>query len=134
MTSCTSFIVVLVDDVSLSQEFFKASVPLPFLLAELSLPLEPAQEHPIRSQTVAVTGRLQQLDLSHHLKLLHSENIHSIICTFKQDAIDVALFFFFTLRRFSKLMRPPCGRTQRIRLSGPPPARHTPAAGLDKQH
>lgn len=47
----------------------KASVP--FLLAELNLALKPAKESRLRSQTVAVTGRLQQLDLGYHLKLLH---------------------------------------------------------------
>lgn len=43
---------------------------VPFLLTELRLVLEPAEERRIRRQTVAVTGRLQQLDLGDHLKLL----------------------------------------------------------------
>lgn len=43
---------------------------VPFLLAELRLSLKPAQESWVCSQTVAVTGRLEQLDLSDHLKLL----------------------------------------------------------------
>lgn len=46
----------------------KAAVPL--LLAELRLTLKPTQESRLRAQTVAVTGRLQQLDLCDHLELL----------------------------------------------------------------
>lgn len=42
----------------------------PFLLAEQDPALKPAEEGWLRGQTVAVTGRLQQLDLSDHLKLL----------------------------------------------------------------
>lgn len=49
----------------------KAAVPL--LLTELSLALKPAEESRLRSQTVAVTGRLQQLDLSDHLELLQGK-------------------------------------------------------------
>lgn len=49
----------------------KAAVPL--LLAELGLALKPAEESRLRSQTVAVTGRLQQLDLGYHLKLLRGQ-------------------------------------------------------------
>lgn len=42
----------------------------PFLLAEQGPALKPAQENRLRLQTVAVAGRLEQLDLSNHLKLL----------------------------------------------------------------
>lgn len=45
----------------------------PFLLAERGLVLEPAQEERLGGQTVAVAGRLQQLDLGDHLKLLRKE-------------------------------------------------------------
>lgn len=45
----------------------------PFFLAEQSLSLKPAEESPLRRQTVAVTGRLEQLDLSYHLKLLQGK-------------------------------------------------------------
>lgn len=43
---------------------------VPFLLTELSLALKPAQEGRLRGQTVAVAGRLEQLDLRDHLELL----------------------------------------------------------------
>lgn len=52
---------------------FVQNQQLPLLLAELSLALEPAEERLLRSQTVAVTGRLEQLDLSYHLELLRSQ-------------------------------------------------------------
>lgn len=42
----------------------------PFLLAEQGPALKPTQENRLRLQTVAVAGRLEQLDLSNHLKLL----------------------------------------------------------------
>lgn len=42
----------------------------PLLLAELRLAPEPAEEGGVSAQAVAVTGRLQQLDLSDHLELL----------------------------------------------------------------
>lgn len=43
---------------------------LPFLITQPSLALKPAQKGRLRGQTVAVTGRLEQLDLGDHLKLL----------------------------------------------------------------
>lgn len=46
----------------------------PFFLTEQDLALKPAEEGWLRGQTVAVTGRLQQLDLSDHLKLLWEDN------------------------------------------------------------
>lgn len=48
-------------------------ISVPFLLAVLRLALEPAEESRVGRQTVAVTGRLEQLDLSYHLKLLQRE-------------------------------------------------------------
>lgn len=45
----------------------------PFLLAERGLAFEPAQEERLGGQTVAVAGRLEQLDLGNHLKLLRKE-------------------------------------------------------------
>lgn len=47
---------------------------VPLLLAVLGLALEPAQEGRVSTQTVAVTRRLQQLDLSYHLKLLQERD------------------------------------------------------------
>lgn len=46
---------------------------LPLFLTELSLAAEPAEERLLWSQTVAVTRRLEQLDLSYHLKLLRGQ-------------------------------------------------------------
>lgn len=43
---------------------------LPFLITQPSLALKPAQKGRLWGQTVAVTGRLEQLDLGDHLKLL----------------------------------------------------------------
>lgn len=43
---------------------------LPFLITQPSLALEPAQKGGLGGQTVAVAGRLQQLDLGDHLELL----------------------------------------------------------------
>lgn len=43
---------------------------LPFLITQPGLALKPAQKGSLRGQTVAVTGRLEQLDLGDHLKLL----------------------------------------------------------------
>lgn len=43
---------------------------VPFLLTELGLTLKPAEKSRVWSQTVAVTGWLEQLNLSYHLKLL----------------------------------------------------------------
>lgn len=43
---------------------------VPLLLAELSLALKPAEKSRVRSQTVAVTGGLEQLNLGYHLELL----------------------------------------------------------------
>lgn len=46
---------------------------VPLLLSVLGLVLEPAQEGGVRIEAVTVTRRLQQLDLSDHLKFLQNK-------------------------------------------------------------
>lgn len=102
----------------------------PFLLAEQGPALEPAQENRLRLQTVAVAGRLEQLDLSNHLKLLQGTKLQfkkekkkkgvnntrscQLIVRWIHPRVEATL----TLRLFSKLMRPPCGGTQREGCQG----------------
>lgn len=52
------------------EEGILSKAAVPFLLTELRLALKPAEESRLWPQTVAVTSRLKQLDLSDHLKLL----------------------------------------------------------------
>lgn len=89
----------------------------PFLLAEQDPALKPAEEGWLRGQTVAVTSRLQQLDLGDHLKLLWEDKKGTVPNIRSSQLITgpplgrdyVGGKRQLTLRRFSKLIRPPCG-------------------------
>lgn len=62
------------DNGAIKKEGILSKAAVPFFLTELKLALKPAEECRIRSQTVAVTGRLEQLDLGYHLKLLQRKS------------------------------------------------------------
>lgn len=62
----------------------KAAVP--FLLTELRLALKPAEKSRVWSQTVAVTGGLEQLDLGYHLKFLQRQKESRNLFNFKHVA------------------------------------------------
>lgn len=61
------------DNGAIKKEGILSKAAVPFLLTELSLALKPAEESRLWSQTVAVAGRLEQLDLSYHLELLQRQ-------------------------------------------------------------
>lgn len=62
------------DNGAIKKEGILSKAAVPLFLTELTLALKPAEERRIRSQTVAVTGRLEQFDLGYHLKLLQRQS------------------------------------------------------------
>lgn len=61
------------DNGAIKKDGSLSKVAVPLLLTEKNLALKPAEESRVWSQTVAVAGRLEQLDLSDHLELLQRQ-------------------------------------------------------------